>query len=73
MTDQEQIEERQRGRKRKTDGNYASQYYDPDKAHEYYLKHRRLKLDAIKNGTSKRKSRRRSPRVKRRLPERSPP
>lgn len=56
MTEQEQIdlEERQRGRKRKTDGNYASKYYDPDKAHEYYMKHR--KLQAIKNGTNKKKS-----------------
>lgn len=55
MTEQEQIdlEERQRGRKRKTDGNYASKYYDPDKAHEYYMKHR--KLQAIKNGTNKKK------------------
>lgn len=40
------IEERQRGRKRKTDGNYASKYYDPDKAHEYYMKHRKLKGDS---------------------------
>lgn len=30
-------------RNRKTDGVYASPYYDPDKAHEYYMKHRKLK------------------------------
>ena len=57
MTEQEpndlDLEERQRGRKRKTDGSYASPYYDPDKAHEYYMKHR--KLQAIKNGTNKKK------------------
>ncbi len=40
MTEQEMIEDR--GRKRK-EGGYASKYYDPDKAHEYYMRHRKLK------------------------------
>lgn len=38
---EQQIEER--GRKRKTSGSYASKYYDPDKAHAYYMAHRKLK------------------------------
>lgn len=58
MTEQELIEERQRGRKRKTSGSYASKYYDPDKAHEYYMKHR--KLAAIKNGSSSSSSKKKS-------------
>ena len=40
MTKREMLEDR--GRKRKG-GGYASKYYDPDKAHEYYMKHRKLK------------------------------
>ena len=51
MTEQ-QIEER--GRKRKTSGSYASKYYDPDKAHEYYMAHRQLK--GRKSPGSKKKS-----------------
>lgn len=53
MTIQEQIEleERQRGRKRKTDGKYASKYYDPDKAHEYYMKHRKIKGSSGSSGS----------------------
>lgn len=58
MTIQEQhdMEERQRGRKRKTDGNYASKYYDPDKAHEYYMKHRKLKGTSGSSSTSTKSS-----------------
>lgn len=63
MTEQElnDLEERQRGRKRKTDGNYASKYYDPDKAHEYYEKHKKLQAlmhpskDKKKKKSSKKK------------------
>lgn len=29
-------------RTRSKTGNYASKYYDPDKAHEYYMAHRQL-------------------------------
>lgn len=50
-----------RGRKRKT-GPYASKYYDPDKAHEYYMKHRKLK--ALKGGSSKKKISKKRKKVK---------
>lgn len=57
MTQQnDDLEERQRGRKRKTDGNYASKYYDPDKAHEYYMKHRKLQELMSGKKTKKKKS-----------------
>ena len=57
-----EIEERQRGRRRNESGNYASPYYDPDKAHEYYMKHRKLQSllhggsDTKKTKTGKKKS-----------------
>ena len=44
------IEERYRTRKKS--GTYASKYYDPDKTHEYYMKHRKLK-GRTKKGTTK--------------------
>jgi len=46
----------ERGRKRKTDGVYASKYYDPDKAHAYYMAHRVLKGRTKKAKTTKKTS-----------------
>ena len=62
MTENEEIEDRQRGRKRSETGIYASKYYDPDKAHEYYMKHRKLKALASGGKKTKKatKSRKRS-------------
>lgn len=41
------------GRPRNVPGDYSNPYYDPDKAHEYYMKHRRLQ--ELMNPTKKKK------------------
>lgn len=50
------LDEEERGRKRKTSGAYASKYYDPDKAHAYYMAHRVLKGRTKKATTTKKKT-----------------